>query len=261
MQSISTPSSSSASQESTSSAIRCISIPNRCAWSNTTTSSSCTPARNLSDADKAKLKKLNEEEANLSTAFITKLLAATKDAAYVTTDKSALAGLSDARVGRRRRRPPRIARSEGWRASPAEHHAAARSCNRSPIAPPGRRSLRDSWNRAERGGANDTRATIARLAQLRAQKAKLLGFPNLRGVEARRPDGQNAGSGAEVHGRAGARRNRQGRRARRRTSRRSSMRSTGGFTPAAMGLELLLPSRCARRSTIWTSRRPSPTSS
>ncbi len=36
----------------------------------------------------------------------------------------------------------------------------------------------DSWNRAERGGPNDTRATIIRLAQLRADKAKLLGFAN-----------------------------------------------------------------------------------
>ena len=35
-----------------------------------------------------------------------------------------------------------------------------------------------SWNRAERGGANDTRATVIRLAELRANKAKLLGFPN-----------------------------------------------------------------------------------
>jgi peptidyl-dipeptidase Dcp len=34
----------------------------------------------------------------------------------------------------------------------------------------------NSWNRAEHGGADDTRDTIARLAQLRAQKAKLLGF-------------------------------------------------------------------------------------
>jgi peptidyl-dipeptidase Dcp len=38
--------------------------------------------------------------------------------------------------------------------------------------------FKTSWDRAERGGDNDTRATIARLAQLRAQKAKLLGFPN-----------------------------------------------------------------------------------
>src|SRR5438445_13888413 len=36
----------------------------------------------------------------------------------------------------------------------------------------------NSWNRAEHGGPNDTRDTIARLAQLRAEKAKLLGFPN-----------------------------------------------------------------------------------
>ena len=33
-----------------------------------------------------------------------------------------------------------------------------------------------SWNRAERGDANDTRDTISRLAQIRAQKAKLLGL-------------------------------------------------------------------------------------
>ena len=49
---------------------------------------------NLSDSDKDELKKLNEEESTLSNAFITKLLAATKDGAYVTTDKDALAGLA-----------------------------------------------------------------------------------------------------------------------------------------------------------------------
>ena len=53
---------------------------------------------NLSDADKAKLKKLNEEESTLSNDFITKLLAATKDAAYVTTDKAALAGFNDSQI-------------------------------------------------------------------------------------------------------------------------------------------------------------------
>ncbi len=36
----------------------------------------------------------------------------------------------------------------------------------------------NSWNRTERGDANDTRSTIARLAQLRAEKGALLGFPN-----------------------------------------------------------------------------------
>ena len=36
--------------------------------------------------------------------------------------------------------------------------------------------LKASETRAERGDANDTRQTVQRLAQLRAQKAKLLGF-------------------------------------------------------------------------------------
>ncbi len=53
---------------------------------------------NLSDADKAELKKLNEELSTLSNAFTTKLLADTKDGAYVTTDQSALAGLSEAHI-------------------------------------------------------------------------------------------------------------------------------------------------------------------
>ncbi|MDE2465033.1 MAG: M3 family metallopeptidase, partial [Alphaproteobacteria bacterium] len=36
----------------------------------------------------------------------------------------------------------------------------------------------NSWMRAERGDANDTRGVIAELAKLRAEKAKLLGYPN-----------------------------------------------------------------------------------
>src|SRR5207249_7212718 len=38
--------------------------------------------------------------------------------------------------------------------------------------------FQNSWTRAERGGPNDTRAAIAEIAQLRAQKARLLGYPN-----------------------------------------------------------------------------------
>ena len=53
---------------------------------------------NLSEPDKAELKKMNEEESTLSNAFITKLLAATKDGAYRTTDPAALAGLSEAQM-------------------------------------------------------------------------------------------------------------------------------------------------------------------
>ena len=53
---------------------------------------------NLSDSDKAELKKLNEEESTLTNDFTTRLLAATKDAAFVTKDKNALAGLTEAQI-------------------------------------------------------------------------------------------------------------------------------------------------------------------
>jgi len=46
---------------------------------------------NLSEADKTELKKLNEEISSLSNTFGNKLLAATKDGAFVTTSKAALA--------------------------------------------------------------------------------------------------------------------------------------------------------------------------
>ena len=88
----------SASRRSTSSALRSSSIRNRCGWSSIDYKQFVQAGANLSEADKAKLKKLNEEESTLANAFITKLLAATKDGAFVTTDKSALAGLSDAQI-------------------------------------------------------------------------------------------------------------------------------------------------------------------
>ena len=129
---------------------------------------------NLSEADKAELKKLNEEESTLSNAFITKLLSATKNAAFVTSDKGALAGLSPAQI-------------EGAEQAAKERKVAGyviplQNTTQQPDL--GLLSMRatrqtifeNSWNRAEHGGADDTRDTIARLAQLRAQKAKLLGF-------------------------------------------------------------------------------------
>src|SRR4029077_15546686 len=52
----------------------------------------------LADADKAKLRKLNEEASRLSDTFTTKLLAATKEAAFHAQSPAALSGLSDAEV-------------------------------------------------------------------------------------------------------------------------------------------------------------------
>jgi peptidyl-dipeptidase Dcp len=131
---------------------------------------------NLSDSDKAKLKKLNEEESTLSNDFITKLLAATKDAAYVTTDKAAMAGFSDAQIAGAAE-AAKERKKDGWvipLQNTTQQPDLASLSNRDT-----RKALfEDSWNRAERGGADDTRATISRLAQLRSEKAKLLGYPN-----------------------------------------------------------------------------------
>ena len=131
---------------------------------------------NLSDADKVQLKKLNEEESTLTQAFTRKLLAATKDAAFVTTDKAAVAGLTDAQIA---------AAAEAAKGRQVEGYVIPlqNTTQQPDLATLQQRSTRqtlfeNSWNRAERGGTNDTRDTVARLAELRTQKAKLLGFPN-----------------------------------------------------------------------------------
>jgi peptidyl-dipeptidase Dcp len=131
---------------------------------------------NLSDADKTELKKLNEEISTLSNAFSTKLLAATKDGAYVTTDKSALAGLSDAQVAAAAQ-AAQSRKQEGYMLS------LQNTTQQPDLASLSVRETREalfekSWNRAERGDSNDTRDDIAHLAQLRARRAQLLGYPN-----------------------------------------------------------------------------------
>jgi peptidyl-dipeptidase Dcp len=126
--------------------------------------------------DKQKLKKLNEEISTLENDFKNKLLAATRAAAYTTTGKSKLAGLSEAQLGAAAE-TAKTRKQEGWVL------ALQNTTQQPPLADLDDRATRralfeNSWNRAERGGANDTRATIVRLVQLRADKAKLLGFPN-----------------------------------------------------------------------------------
>jgi peptidyl-dipeptidase Dcp len=131
---------------------------------------------NLSDSDKTELKKLNEELATLSNTFTTKLLAATKEGAYVTTDRGALAGLSDAQISaaaeaaKNRKVEGCIIPLQNTTQQPDLVSLSNRSTRQT--------LFENSWKRAERGDANDTRDTIARIAQLRAQKGKLLGFPN-----------------------------------------------------------------------------------
>ncbi len=131
----------------------------------------------LSAADKARLKDLNKEEASLIAAFGNKLLAATKDAALVVDDKSRLAGLSDADLAAatqaahdRKLDGKYVLSLQNTTQQPELQDLTDRATRQS--------LFEASWNRAEKSDANDTRATIERIAQIRAQKAKLLGFSN-----------------------------------------------------------------------------------
>jgi peptidyl-dipeptidase Dcp len=130
---------------------------------------------NLSEADKAKLKELNGEESKLTNGFNRKLLAATKAGGYVTTDKAALAGMSESQIAAAAA-AARARSSEGYAIplqNTTQQPALAQLSNRGT-----RQALFEhSWNRSERGDENDTRATVLRLVQVRMEKAKLLGFP------------------------------------------------------------------------------------
>jgi peptidyl-dipeptidase Dcp len=131
---------------------------------------------NLSDADKTELKKLNEEESTLTNAFSTRLLAATKDAALITADKNALAGMSATRLeGAAQAAKDR--KVDGY-VIPLQNTTQQPDLGTLTVRSTRQAIFENSWNRAERGGANDTRDIIARLAQLRARKGQLLGFKN-----------------------------------------------------------------------------------
>ncbi len=129
---------------------------------------------NLSDADKDKLKKLNEESSTLSNTFSNRLLAATKDAAYKTADKTKLAGLTDAQIiaaakaAEGRKIDGYVLPMQNTTQQPELVSLTDRTTRQ--------QIFEDSWNRAERGDANDTRDTIARIAQIRARRAQLLGY-------------------------------------------------------------------------------------
>jgi peptidyl-dipeptidase Dcp len=131
----------------------------------------------LSDGDKAKLKALNQQESTLEAQFNSKLLAAAKDSALVVDDKAKLAGLSDEDIAA-------AAQAAKDRGLPGKWVIVLQNTTQQPAL----QSLKDratrkalyeaSWNRAELGNADDTRDIIEQLAQIRAQEAKLLGFPN-----------------------------------------------------------------------------------
>jgi len=132
---------------------------------------------NLSDAAKDSLKKLNGEEASLDAKYTNQLLAAAKAGALVVSDKAELAGLSDEEIDAAATAAKAAKQPGKWLISlqnttqqPALQSLTVRATRE--------KLLKASLNRAEKNDSNDTRATILRLATIRAEKAKLIGFPN-----------------------------------------------------------------------------------
>ncbi|WNL46770.1 peptidyl-dipeptidase Dcp [Dyella sp. BiH032] len=131
----------------------------------------------LSEADKAKLKELNKEESTLSTQFTNKLLAATKDGALVVDDKAKLAGLSDGDIAAAAQ-AAKDRKLDGKWVLPLQNTTQQPQLQSLTDRATREALFKASWDRAEHGDGNDTRAIIERIAQLRAEQAKLLGFPN-----------------------------------------------------------------------------------
>ncbi|MCA1653953.1 MAG: M3 family metallopeptidase [Sphingomonadales bacterium] len=130
----------------------------------------------LDPAKQAQLKAINGRISSLESAFGQKLVAATKDSALHVTDKAALAGLSEdaiaaaAEAAKERKLAGYVLPLQNTTEQPALSSLDNRAT---------REALFDaSWTRAEKGDANDTRATVSEIADLRAKKAALLGYPN-----------------------------------------------------------------------------------
>jgi peptidyl-dipeptidase Dcp len=132
---------------------------------------------NLGKADQAKLKDLNGRISTLETTFQQKLLHATKAGALVVDDRKALAGLNDADIAA----AAHAGESRGLKgkyAIPLQNTTQQPDLALLTDRDTRQKLFENSWTRAEKGDANDTRETIATLAFLRAQKAKLFGYPD-----------------------------------------------------------------------------------
>ncbi|TKU17545.1 dipeptidyl carboxypeptidase II [Citrobacter youngae] len=131
----------------------------------------------LNDADKARLKALNTESATLTSQFNQRLLAANKAGALIVDDVRQLDGLSAEEI------------------AVAAQAASDKGLEVRWVIPllnttqqPALAALRDrqtrenlftqAWTRAEKNDANDTRAIIKRLVEIRREQATLLGFAN-----------------------------------------------------------------------------------
>jgi peptidyl-dipeptidase Dcp len=132
---------------------------------------------NLSAADKEKLKAYNGEIASLQSTFAQNVLKEANASALVVDTRAELAGLPDADI--------EAAAAEAKKRGLDGKYviALANTTIQPPLALMTNRATRErlmaaSTARGSHGGEFDSRAQVARLAKLRAEKATLLGYAN-----------------------------------------------------------------------------------
>ncbi len=130
----------------------------------------------LSEPDKNTLTALNAEQSGLQAKFQNRVLSAMKEGGLHVTSREALDGLTDAEID---------AAAQGAASRDLDgFYLTLQNTTNQPLLGSltnreTRRSLWDaSLGRAEKGDESDTREMIARLAQLRAQRAGILGYEN-----------------------------------------------------------------------------------
>lgn len=131
----------------------------------------------LSDPDKDRLRAINQEIAKLRTDFNIKLLAGTKDNALVIDDKNKLDGLSEADIASYAQAADDRGLKGKWviplqntTQQPAQVGLNNRNVRK--------QLFEDSTTRTSLDNKNDTRQLIKRIAELRVEKAMLLGYDN-----------------------------------------------------------------------------------
>ena len=130
----------------------------------------------LSEEDKTRLRALNKEQSKLTNEFRQKVLAATNAGSVVVEDKALLDGLSDADIA------TAAAKAKDRGLEGKYVITLQNTTQQPPLTTLHDRGLRERLHQASasRGteGDNDTTAIVARLAQLRAERARLLGYPS-----------------------------------------------------------------------------------
>lgn len=130
----------------------------------------------LTEEQKTAIRALNEEHSKLTNQFSQNLLAETKNIAVIVESKAELDGLSDSDITA----AANAAKDAGH---DGKYLLSITNTTRQPVlAQLSNRELRKrvweaSANRAQ-SGETDNRPLVARLAQLRAERAKLLGYDN-----------------------------------------------------------------------------------